>query len=378
MNNKLAQVDSLRGIAILMVILIHTGQSISDMSSRLQGFTLYGQLGVQLFFVMSAFTLSLSADRRDTEEDKTKKYIVRRFFRIAPLYYVGIIWYFLYYSILTSIYSKSLQLANWYTPVNMLANFLFVHGFYPPANNNIVPGGWSIGTEMSFYVCFPALFLMFRKISERGKMQLPLLFTLLVCCYYFLESRYVSWVGTLVERNTFLYYNLLNQLPVFTLGILSYFLVKNKVMEKIPTILNIIFCSLFAWITTLLWHTDTFLQAPFMIIPLTAGLAFVFLYNIYAKIEILNHPLLQRIGQLSYSMYILHFMFAWNMSQYLSKQLEGTIKSKYVLVLLYGLTVFLSFVLATISEKFIEKPGINVGRRIVQKISEQSMSSDHH
>jgi peptidoglycan/LPS O-acetylase OafA/YrhL len=128
----------------------------------------------------------------------------------------------------------------------MLANFLFVHGFYPPAHNYIVPGGWSIGTEMAFYLCFPILFLMFKKISERGMAQFLILSALMICAYYFIENWYTTWAGTLVERNNFIYYNLLNQLPVFMLGILAYFLTREQVFARIPVIVDIFFfvCSL--------------------------------------------------------------------------------------------------------------------------------------
>lgn len=32
---------------------------------------------------------------------------------------------------------------------------LFVHGFHPQSINSVVPGGWSIAVEMTFYAVFP-------------------------------------------------------------------------------------------------------------------------------------------------------------------------------------------------------------------------------
>jgi len=32
---------------------------------------------------------------------------------------------------------------------------LFVHGFHPQTINSVVPGGWSIAVEMTFYAVFP-------------------------------------------------------------------------------------------------------------------------------------------------------------------------------------------------------------------------------
>jgi len=91
MNKKLAHIDSLRGIAILLVIFVHTAQSVPDMPRWALNITKYGQLGVQLFFVLSAITLIYSTQQREGESSHLKKYFIRRFFRIAPLYYVGIL-----------------------------------------------------------------------------------------------------------------------------------------------------------------------------------------------------------------------------------------------------------------------------------------------
>ena len=373
-NEKLDYVDSLRGIAILMVMLVHTAQSVPELPRWVLTITKYGQLGVQLFFVVSAITLSASMDRRSDEEDRTKRYLIRRFFRIAPLYYFGIIWYFLYRSVQISLNTGSLQAAGGYTVINMLANFSFVHGFYPPAHNSIVPGGWSIGTEMAFYLCFPALFLMFKRMNERSTVQFLILFALMMGCYYFFENGYVTWMGIHVERNNFMYYNLFNQLPVFTLGILAYFLDKNHGFTKIPIIVNLLFLCLFAWLTLILWQSNPFPVDAFMFVPFTAGLAFVFLYNIFKRFRILSFSILRRIGQVSYSMYILHFMFAWYGAQYLNAWLGGFGRPIILLGIYYVLTLVFSFALAMVSEKLIEKPGIEIGRRLIQEMENAQLS----
>lgn len=353
-----------------MVMLVHTAQSVPELPRYVLNFTKYGQLGVQLFFVVSAFTLSISADRRSDEKYKTNKYLIRRFFRIAPLYYFGIIWYFLFRSAQLSLSRGVLQPATGYEPIKMLANFLFVHGFYPPAHTYLVPGGWSIGTEMAFYLCFPMLFALYRKMSGTGTIWFLILSALTVCSYYFLESWYLSWRGVTVARNTFIYYNLLNQLPVFTLGILAYFLARNHVLDGIPLVINILFFCLSSWVTIRLWHANSFPPNPFMFVPFTAGLAFVFLYNIFAKVRMLSHPVLRRIGQVSYSMYILHFMFAWYGAQYLNTWFGDTGRPIILLGVYYLLVIVLSFAVATLSEKLIEKPGIDAGRRLIQKMEE--------
>lgn len=82
---KLEHIDALRGVAILMVMLVHVSQKISGLSSKIILLSGYGQMGVQLFFVISAYTLWLSSAKRKDEQNKLLNYFIRRVFRIAPL-----------------------------------------------------------------------------------------------------------------------------------------------------------------------------------------------------------------------------------------------------------------------------------------------------
>lgn len=38
---------------------------------------------------------------------------------------------------------------------DIIANLAFIHSWVPSANNSVVPGGWSIGAEMVFYLLVP-------------------------------------------------------------------------------------------------------------------------------------------------------------------------------------------------------------------------------
>lgn len=221
---KLNCIDSIRGIAILMVILTHTGQSVAGLSVPVQYLAAYGQMGVQLFFIASAYTLCLSATTRRGEQHRIRKYAIRRFFRIAPVYYAGIALYFLVGAVSNQAEAHRFIPGEQYTPMNILANVLFIHGFVPEANNVVVPGGWSIGTEVAFYVLFPALFSMMSRQRSFGIVQgirslaVVMIFSqavlVLVC----------RVTGLPMQNNSFLYYNLVVQLPVFILGMSLFFI----------------------------------------------------------------------------------------------------------------------------------------------------------
>jgi peptidoglycan/LPS O-acetylase OafA/YrhL len=367
MNEKLGHVDSLRGVAILMVILVHASQYVAGLSYIPASMAKYGQLGVELFFVISAFTLTRSADLRGDEKDKTRRFFIRRFFRIAPLYYFGIGWYLIYSSVKESLGAGHFQLAPEYTLANVAANLLFIHGFYPPANDNVVPGGWSIGTEMAFYLIFPVLFSLYRRLSARGTNLLLAAFFVTTCVYYLVESSLLSLVGVRLKLNSYIFYSPFNHIPVFTLGILVYFLNKNRFLARIPAPVSVLLFCLLTWSTIAIWRARLVYSNSFMLVPFAAGLGFVFLYDIFAKIKMINSPILQRIGQVSYSMYLFHFLFAWDMAILMNRWLEGIIQPDILLGLYFVLTTLLAYGLANLSEKYIERPGINSGRSLIHK-----------
>lgn len=84
-------IDIVRGVAILGVIAVHSHQGIKNLSTPISWIFNYGQLGVQLFFIASALTLCLSTRERD--ETSPYYFYIRRYFRIAPLYYFAIFLY---------------------------------------------------------------------------------------------------------------------------------------------------------------------------------------------------------------------------------------------------------------------------------------------
>lgn len=67
-------IDSLRGLAILMVVLVHTAQSVKGLSYYSERLSKFGQMGVQLLFVLSAYTLCLSTEKRIDEKHSIKSF----------------------------------------------------------------------------------------------------------------------------------------------------------------------------------------------------------------------------------------------------------------------------------------------------------------
>lgn len=347
-----------------MVIFGHVGQEVRRLTFLPHLLVSYGQMGVQLFFVASAYTLCLSATNRASETQPLKKYAIRRFFRIAPIYYLGILGYFLIALFLVWHKTGLLSMPNKYNFINVFTNVFFLHGFYPPANNTIVPGGWSISTEMAFYVLFPFLFYYGNKIAAFSvKKGMLLLLTIFILSQLLLLLIWYA-TGLYVQNNNFLYYNLVNQLPVFCVGI-TYFLIEKKVKFNTDWKLDLIGFISLTLLSLLLWNSNW--QNIFSVIPFISAISFIFLMNVFKKVDKLNFKFLVKIGTVSYSMYIIHFVLL-NFSGSISRQLSEVVNKNILLVVLFLITVIITFFAAVISEKYIEKPFIAMGRKIIAKM----------
>ena len=366
---KYPYIDSLRGVAILLVMMVHTGVSIPHLSPLAAAVIRHGQLGVQLFFVVSAVTLCLTFEGRSGEADHLAAFYIRRFFRIAPLYWAGIIFYFLLGAAMNHPFSSGFAPQEQYTPLNIAVNWLFLHGFYPPAINNIVPGGWSIGTEMAFYAVFPAIFYAAKKLIGGRKLWL----FLLPACALLLNIAAQDYIYRAynVKDTEFIYFNLINQLPVFMMGISLYFIEVPAVRKRFPVYIDIAGFLVFTLAVTLAWeYRPAYATA---LIPFLAGLSFVFLYGIFFKIKALNRGWLMKVGQASYSCYLFHFVFAFNMTKLARKILKSFLPPDAILVVCLVMTVLLTYKVAQLSQRYIEQHGIDLGKLLIKRLGRKGV-----
>jgi peptidoglycan/LPS O-acetylase OafA/YrhL len=159
MTRRNQSLDLLRGVAILLVVLVHCQEESTGVVPGLTWFAKeFGGLGVQLFFIVSGYTMMLTfGDRVDLAA--ARSFYLRRFFRIAPLFWVAIVFYLLV--------TRGRGITN-FAPdgvgvSDVLLTFFFLHSASVTAYNSVVPGGWSIAVEMQFYLLFPLLIYLFRR-----------------------------------------------------------------------------------------------------------------------------------------------------------------------------------------------------------------------
>ena len=164
-GTKFSALDGLRGIAVMVVFLSHS----SAFRQRVTPWTSFhgtGHLGVYLFFVLSGFLLTwslLAAPRINFTG-----FYLRRFFRIAPLFYliVGVVFALQLWSGRIDLYNLHVK-GGWQ---GFLSHLAFYQG------DSVF---WTIAAEFEFYVILPFLVLGL----ARGGGKIAALYGVLALCY---------------------------------------------------------------------------------------------------------------------------------------------------------------------------------------------------
>ncbi len=366
MIQRYPHIDVLRGIAILMVIAVHVKISltlnIEELHSIFFMLFQYGQMGVQLFFVMSAYTLTLSMEKRHDSSEPLVYYFIRRIFRIAPLYYFGIFLYMIVVPLIEYFIIHQFKIDEQYTFMNIMVNIFFLNGIFESANNNIVPGGWSIGTEVLFYGLFPIFFF----IVQKKNINVFFLLTIIFVFNLLIQITLKNYFNVEVSNGSFYYYSILNQLPVFFLGMILYIYEDNEKFKSFFNVYTFLIFTVFA-----MYFYKSHDSYSFGFVPLFSALSFLSLYYIVQESNLRKVQILAFIGKISYSMYILHFIVIHYLVKFFEPILLNIANTYFTLIILYILTIIVSFVLGIISEKFIEKNGIKYGNYLIANMEEK-------
>lgn len=360
--------DALRGVAILGVVACHTALWIHPHSEFLRTVAFRGAHGVQLFFVVSAFTLMLSMSKRSQQErNHVRNYFIRRFFRIAPLFYLAILVSIAIYGIAPRYWAPN-GLSIWAFPLTAT----FLHGWHPETITSVVPGGWSIAVEFTFYLCLP---LLFRLITDVPRSILFITATLIL--HWQVSSTYVEHLKALYPTDQqylatdFTYMWFFSQWPVFGLGILTYHLFREH-EHKANRLAG------FALFTTslLLMYACLHLKTYRNIVPqhFMYGVAFVcFILSLhFYPTRLLVNRLSCQIGKLSFSIYLNHFLVLGLLQHNIKFDYEiGSYG--YIAAVMTVLTI--SAALSYCTYQYIEQPGIAAGKWIIIRLEQSGDTS---
>jgi peptidoglycan/LPS O-acetylase OafA/YrhL len=156
-----ANIDALRGVAILLVLLHHLG---------IPGFITGGWIGVDLFFVLSGFLISglLFAEWKDRGAIDIRRFYLRRAFKIYPAFYTMIG--------ATILVDRFIVPGLPSFPVRAAGVFAEA-AFFQNYARGIWGHTWSLAIEEHFYLVLPLLlWWLYKRNPERPFRALPTLF----------------------------------------------------------------------------------------------------------------------------------------------------------------------------------------------------------
>lgn len=361
---RLDALDAMRGYAILGVVLTHAGQWTKPASAWAVQLCRNGALGVQLFFVASAFALFLSNEaRRPSEGKPVADFFVRRFFRVAPMFYAGLVFF-----LLLAGTGPRLWAPHGLGPPHIILTSLFLHGWQPETINSVVPGGWSIATETSFYLLLPLLFTL---VTTRTRALAFLAFTLalgpLMNAWLapLLTPDYPPGLAYLAEN--FKFFWIFGELPVFACGILLYFL-QRDCRDRPDRRIGLVCLVGFVAGSCVLFGKMPPLFPPSLPIVAAYGTAFLLLGLAlhHLRSPLLVNPVVVFFGKVSYSLYFVHFAVL----QYLYHEWPGGLPFAGPLVtpLAFLLLLTVAGAISWVTWRAIELPGIALGRRLVARL----------
>ena len=348
MPHHVNSLDGLRGIAILLVVLFHTGLFAP------------GWIGVQIFFVLSGYLITgiLLEEKERDFSDYLARFYWRRSLRIFPLYFLFLAVVALCFSITSN--PPSFE-RDWPFLISYTTNFArlrqadigpyFVHL-------------WSLAVEEQFYLIWPVLVFLLparqlRRLVAAIVVAVPVL---RLGFYVAFDGRGIEWIGRNIYCLSFF------QFDAFSIGAsIILFRLDNLLHPMKSLVVLSVICATAggaAMACEQLLHHDAFKYAFGYPMYLLQGYQFVWGYTLLDGfsavflISALNAPMivgalsrepLVRLGKISYAVYVFHLpIFHWLASLQLSR----------ALVLPIG--AILTLISAELSFRFLETPFLNL------------------
>jgi len=346
MKNKnpeyFSQLDSLRAIAVLMVIISHWFSN----EHFLNRYSANGILGVTLFFVLSGFLITgiLLNSKHKIEEGSSinkafKVFYMRRLIRIFPVYYLLLF-------ILLVLNVTSVRDGFWWHYFYSSNFYFWINDAFAGSLSHL----WSLAVEEQFYLIWPAIILL---VPRRFLTTVLLAGVLAGMLFRLVIITDVSDMGRLLMPGS---------LDSFCIGgLLSYGRAQNAGWYKQylhrQTLFLVLVFLLFVAI-----HLPAFRALP-MGVYLSLYLFFIsvifgilinrvaYTVNVPLLKQLLNNKQMLYIGKISYGVYLFHNFIPY----FFGLEIPG-MHASFSMYLIQGLRLLTLIGLASFSWFFVEKP----------------------
>jgi len=316
-KSKITSLEALRGFAVLSVAFGHFGHNFANGSVLPDFFGFlwsYGNIGVQVFFVISGFIIPYSLYKSKYAINDYFRFLYKRTLRLHPPYLAALI----ITLIISGVSYKLRHLPNPETLKSILLSIFYIH---TPADN---PVFWTLKIEAEYYIFIGLFYTVFTRNSK----VLVLLLT---------SSLLIISQTVLIE-----YIGLFKYIIFFLIGIVGYLIYTsngNKLLNYLALLVLIIFSFCFYKFAAAITSSATIMIILYFRKPV--------------------HSILEFPGRISYSIYLLHFVIGVKLINLLQRSI-----APYYQWTLFILATLVCFLIAWIFWKYIEKPSADLSNKV--------------
>lgn len=286
-------ITGMRAFAALAVVFLHSGGAgFREFGAWGNRFVDLGAAGVYVFFVISGFSVSASFYSSSGYRD----YLSKRLKRIAPLYFFWI-------AVCLSIGGQEASLYD------LAMHLTFLNVFDYRVANSIVMVEWTISIEVFYYLLVPLALAYCRGFVGT--------LVLLVCT--FALYKLAEWAlpllpGDADQKALALHWSPIPYAFCFAFGIAAYRF--RHFWQSGPTLANIVLGASVAALSVYVWRpwyvTGSTFDKLALVTVLTFGLVAFGTSQSRVFATILNNPISQYLGLISYGIYLSHYpLFRW-------------------------------------------------------------------
>jgi peptidoglycan/LPS O-acetylase OafA/YrhL len=361
-------IDALRGGMAMWVFIFHTAV-ITGFNSRLIP---SGGIAVDVFMFISGLLMTRNFLAREDREPLASPntiiaFLIKRFFRIAPLYYPLFFVALANWSNYAQIFNDALATfpPSWAallpndpsqrepTLINIAVHLTFLFGLFPQyASNNALPD-WSLSLEMQFYVALPIILLVARRVGLAW----------IVLALMIVQAISIRLIGfALVPGKLGLWPQpslLLLKINCFMTGIAMAFYFFRPSMTYLALTLVLIFWSENEVFSLLVLFCFLAMLAPGDI-PFGPIVGFVK--------RTISGRLGKFFGDISYGVYLIHILVMLPVSHFfMSSERLTTSPASLRFLTVFAVSTAIVIPLAYLAHIAIEKPGIKIGHAIAKQ-----------
>lgn len=360
---RIHSLEGLRGLMALWVFFAHAVSLCGiEVKRGSAGFVfLNGVHAVYVFIILSGFVIAMMLDKT---RETYLPFIIRRAFRLFPVYWLALLLSVLTIGIALQVVSylplpKNIERVEIFNEsmshavLHLVAHIPLLHGLIPDA---VLPSGayafmgqaWSLTLEWQFYLIAPAMVAL-----VYGRLRVGVLVVVATMLAAYLLSR--------MSQESFV----LNYLQFFFAGILSY----RCMNEFGKSTLSISQASSYLFLICVCVAASDFRRYSFAVIIWLVVLLSELSSNSFLAVvnRILSSAPCQYLGRISYSLYCLHMVFLYGVSYLLIFVFSVPVGPIYAVTLLLS-ALSLCLVFCHYSYRFVEVPMMDLGKSFVKKL----------